>query len=67
MADGSWQEVTVAAWQQVAPDRWRCLLEWGVWGTVCAGWYIHDTGKLIPLADEAAPGSRPGEGLSPRP
>ena len=46
MLDGTWQLVTVASWQQDGTG-WRCLLRWGVYGTVCQGWYFHEPGKLV--------------------
>jgi len=39
MLDGTWQLVKVAGWQH-GGGRWRCLLQWGVEGTVYEGWYL---------------------------
>jgi hypothetical protein len=53
MLDGTWQLVKVAGWQKDDGGRWRCLLQWGVWGTVYEGWYLHDPGKVIPAGNSA--------------
>ena len=47
MLDGTRQAVTVVDWRQ-AGGRWQCLLMWGVWGTIEAGWYLYDD-RLVPL------------------
>jgi len=50
MDDRSWQAVTVADWQQGPGGRWRCLLIWGNWGTLDAGWFVYDAGRLRPFS-----------------
>jgi len=63
--DGTWQLVRVAGWQHNG-ERWRCLLQWGVEGTVYGCWYLHDPDRLaaIPGPELAhhsrAGGRRPG-------
>ena len=47
MLDGTWQLVKVVGWHHDG-GRWRCLLQWGVSGTVCQAWYLHDPGRLVP-------------------
>jgi hypothetical protein len=49
MPDGSWQLMKVLGWQLGAEGRWRCLLQWGVWGTVHTEWFVHDPHRLIPI------------------
>jgi hypothetical protein len=48
MLSGTWQLVSVVGWQHDG-RRWRCLLQWGVQGTVYEGWYLHDPDKLAPV------------------
>lgn len=58
MSGGAWQLVRVLAWQRQADGRWRCLLTWGVWGTVHQEWYVHDARVMTPIGhanDESAP------------
>jgi hypothetical protein len=51
MLDGTWQLVKVAGWQH-GGGRWRCLLQWGVEGTVYEGWYLVPVRNVPPAANE---------------
>jgi hypothetical protein len=48
MLDGSVQAVTVADWRPGPGGRWQCLLIWGTWGVLEAGWYWYDD-RLVPI------------------
>lgn len=63
MRSGAWQLMRVAAWDQREDGVWRCLLLWGVWGTVWEAWYVFDPARLTPLAP-AATRSRQCEGTA---
>lgn len=64
MRGGTWQLMRIPAWEQAADGTWRCLLLWGVWGTVWEAWYVFDPARLIPVDEEGDPGesSAPGRG-----
>jgi hypothetical protein len=50
MLDGTYQLVRVVGWQHNG-ERWQCLLQWGVDGTVYGCWYLHDPDRLAAIPD----------------
>lgn len=51
--DGTCRLCTVVAWQRDG-DAWRLLLQWGNYGAVYEGWYLHDAARVEAAA--APPG-----------
>ena len=59
MLDGTWQLVRVAGWQHNG-ERWQCLLQWGVEGTVYGCWYLHDPDRLAAIPGPEPSSNPPG-------